>query len=158
MSLTLAEAWAQTAGKGTIAERIALVRGMTVLEDAPIPLAAVRKLWAEEGVLGRAWVVANSDSYSFAERWHCRAAYDALMNGIYNDFDARTQGARLTVQFQRLMAAGPDGDKVLTPEIVAATLALGKRAVPAFAPSQVDYEPLLAAGLIAKSDTPTMED
>lgn len=152
--LTLAEAWAATEGQGTVAQRIALVRALTRSEPAPIAAAAVRKLWVEEGVLARAFVVSSSAEFGFRERWHCRAAYDAITHGYFADFDAANEGqrARMQVYFARLMAAGPEGDRVLTQAIVDKTLALGVRQVPAFDPAEVDFGPLLAAGLISPAE------
>jgi hypothetical protein len=97
--------------------------------QAPVPIKglAVRKLWTEAGVLARAWVVAHDPAAGFPQRWHCKAAYDAIEGGTFSDFDATdaAQLARMQVYFDRLKAAGPDGGKVLTDELVAATLALG---------------------------------
>lgn len=161
MSMDLSQAWGSTAGKGTVAERIALVRAMTKNVQGPIHAEAVRKLWTEAGVLARAWVVANDPTASFEHRWHCKAAHDAIAGGYFTDFDANDVGqmARMQVYFGRLMAAGPEDDRVLTPALVAATLALAgtSREVPAFDPSEVDYERLLAAGLISEADLPKAE-
>lgn len=148
----LAQAWAETAG--TVAERIAQLRARTVAQPAPIAAQAVRKLWTEAGVLARAWVVASDPAATFAQRWHCRAAYDALNGGAFSDFDGTDAGqlARMQVYFERLMQAGPEDDRVLTPAIVAATLALGTVQVPEFTAAETDYAALLAAGLITEAE------
>lgn len=92
----------------------------------PIRNAALRKLWTETGVLARAFFVSSDPQASLDTRAHCRAAYDAITGGFFSDFDTAddTQLARMTVYFDRLKAAGPDGQRVLTDSLVAATLAL----------------------------------
>lgn len=93
----------------------------------PIHSAAVRKLWSEARVLARAKVIALSpDDFSFDERVDCQAVYDAITQGHFADFDTENpaQLTRMTEYFERLKAAGPSGKKVLTDEIIAATLAL----------------------------------
>ena len=103
------------------------LNALTYQRPVPIKGKDVRKLWTEAGVLARAWVVANDPGANFHQRWHCKAAYDAIEGGTFSDFDAAdaAQLARMTVYFDRLKAAGPDGGRVLTDEMVAATLALG---------------------------------
>lgn len=102
------------------------VSDQTLAIRRPIQAALVRKLWSEAGVLARAWVVANDPTQPFAQRWHCRAAYDAIEGGAFADFspDDPANLARMEVYFGRLMAAGPVDDRVLTPGLVTATLAL----------------------------------
>lgn len=121
----LREAVATRAGMDAAAAAVEISR-LTFAVRRPIPAAAVRKLWSETGVLARAWVVAGDPAAPFAQRWHCRAAYDAIEGGAFADFspDDPANLARMQVYFARLLAAGPEGDRVLTPEIVAATLAL----------------------------------
>jgi hypothetical protein len=102
------------------------VNDLVLAVKQPIGAAAVRKLWSKGGVLARAWVVANDQNASFASRWHCKAAYDAISHGFFADFDTQSpaQLGEMQVYFTRLKEAGPDGDRVLTDGIIAATLAL----------------------------------
>ncbi|CAB4137320.1 hypothetical protein UFOVP326_20 [uncultured Caudovirales phage] len=103
------------------------LNALTWQRPVPIKSASVRKLWTEAGVLARAWVVANDAQAPFGQRWHCKAAYDAIEGGTFSDFDASdpAQLARMQAYFNRLKIAGPEGDKVLTEALEAATLALG---------------------------------
>jgi hypothetical protein len=59
---------------------------------------------------------------------------------VFADFDGTDpqQLGRMEVYFARLMAAGPEDDRVLTPEIVAATLALGTVQVAEFGAAETD--------------------
>lgn len=107
----------------TVAEE---VNSLTLSVTRAIPNTALRKLWTETGVLARAWVVSRNPQYSYAEQWRCKAVYDAVEGGTFADFNPEDAGQleRMTAYFTVLKAAGPDGGKVLTPEIEAKTLAL----------------------------------
>jgi hypothetical protein len=115
------------------AEAAAALNAQTYQRATSIKAASVRKLWAETGVLARAWLVAGDTAAPLATRAHCKAAYDAIEGGTFSDFDAQDAGqlARMQVYFDRLKAAGPAEAPVLTDALIAATLALGYEARPA---------------------------
>jgi len=89
------------------------INAMKFAVRRPVRAVAVTKMWMQRMILARCWVIANDTTSPFDARVFCRATYDALTLGTFEDFDPEDaeQRAKMDGYFGALIAAGAMTDE-----------------------------------------------
>lgn len=159
--MALAEAWGQT--QGTVTERLAALRAMSVSVPKPIAASEIKRLWSRWFILARCRLyvadnapavigLANYSADLHELRVVCQATADALQGDVFSDLDPSDPQAEAEMKacLGALQFAG-----VMTPERVAATWALGIVQECPFA--SIGLPDLHKAGLITAAEAGVQE-